>query len=135
MIQGVDHIAVAVSNIAQSADFYIAMLNMRPADSRSPYETEFYWLSFGMYQSLNLCLNPEQTPNALGVELDWDRTPHMALTTSEKTISTVEKQLTSLEMPCKREPTSLYFCDPDGNFLELTCWREARLQASGGNHW
>jgi catechol-2,3-dioxygenase len=31
--------------------------------------------------------------------------------------------------------TSVYFSDPDGNALEVTCWREKRLRETGRDHW
>ena len=135
MLQGIDHIAVSVADIAASVDFYTRVLKMRPVDSRDAEATFFYWLNFGAGQTLNLCLNPDATPNAKGEHLDWDRTPHIAFVTSESFVETVESKLNESGTVYKRSGSSLYFTDPDGNFLELTFWREARIRAAGAKHW
>ena len=108
---------------------------MRPVDRRKLETSSFYWLNFGAGQTLNLCLNPGDTPNAKSEYLDWDRTPHIAFVTSESFIKAVETKLDANGTVYKRSGSSLYFTDPDGNFLELTFWREERIKAAGARHW
>ena len=135
MIQGIDHIAISVSDIPNSVEFYTQILDMRVVDSRAAETASFYWLKYGVGQSLNLCLNPEETPKATGRELAWGRTPHIAFVTTEDFLLLVESRLKELSVPFKKSKTSLYFTDPDGNFLELTFWREASIRSSGAEHW
>ena len=135
MIQGLDHVAIAVSDIPASIEFYVQVLRMRPVDSSIPTESDFYWLNFGPAQTLNLSLNPAQTPKALGQNLDWTRTPHLAFSAPESFLAEVEMRLTERHVTSKRSKTGLYFTDSDGNFLELTCWREFDLRAAGLPHW
>ena len=134
MIQGVDHIAIAVSDMNASLAFYVGILKMRPVDSRS-LESSFYWLNFGAGQTLNLCFNPEATPKFKGEVLDWNKTAHLAFAAPEAFVDEVEAELEKIDAVYKRSGSSLYFTDPDTNFLELTYWREKRLQASGAKHW
>ena len=135
MIQGLDHIALAVSDLQRSVDFYCDVLGMRIVDSGSTENAEFYWLNFGVAQTLNLALNPGQTPKALGVELDWSRTPHIAFSAPDATLEVFEKRLDGRGILYKRSATSLYFTDPDGNYLEVTFWREKGLRDAGIPHW
>jgi catechol-2,3-dioxygenase len=108
--------------------FTVAALSM-------PGEAAFYWLNFGPAQTLNLSLNPEQTPRAMHQELDWTRTPHLAFSAPEAFLDEVAARLEARGMTSRRSKTGLYFTDPDGNFLEVTCWREQALQAVGLTHW
>ena len=135
MIQGIDHIAVAVSDIPKSVVFYAQVLDMRVVDSSEPETASFYWLNFGAGQTLNLCLNPDETPKAIVRQLDWHATPHMAFVTTEDFLLLVESRLKERDVPFKKSKTGLYFTDPDGNFLELTFWREASIRSSGAEHW
>ncbi|MEM7737760.1 MAG: VOC family protein [Deinococcota bacterium] len=135
MIYGVDHVAIAVSNISTSIKFYREILDIHPVDKRNPATASFFWLKASAGQSINLCLAADQTPRAKGSVLDWDTTPHVAFVCDEGFLDTVQDRLEHKGITYQRKPASLYFTDPDGNFLELTCWRESRLQASGAAHW
>ena len=135
MIQGLDHIALAVSDLKRSATFYCDVLGMRVVDSGPVESAEFYWLNFGAGQTLNLALNPAQTPKALGIELNWSRTPHVAFSAPDETLEVLEKRLDKQGILYKRSATGLYFADPDGNYLEVTFWREKGLRDAGIPHW
>jgi catechol-2,3-dioxygenase len=115
--------------------FYEEILDMRSVDKRNPETGSFFWLKAGTGQSLNLCLAADKTPRAKGDTLDWDMTPHIAFVCDESFLDTVQKRLEHNKVVHKRHSSSLYFTDPDGNFLELTCWREQRLKTSGAMHW
>ena len=135
MLQGLDHAAIAVSNIPAAIKFYVQVLGMRVVDSANPDTADFFWLNFGHGQTLNLALNPSQTPEALGHQLDWTRTPHLAFSAPEAFLGEVALRLERRNLGSKRSKTGLYFTDPDGNFLEVTCWREFDLREAGLPHW
>ncbi len=122
MIQGLDHAALAVSDLPRAVSFYRDMLGLRPVDARDP-ATSSYWLNFGPGQTLNLALAPERTPNALGLAADLN------------TMAELERRLVKRGIKPHRSRTGVYFCDPDGNFLEVTCWREKGLEEAGAEHW
>lgn len=48
--------------------------------------------------------------------------PHLALRATEDEISTVKQRLVERDVEVRESRTSIYFHDPDGNFLELTHW-------------
>jgi hypothetical protein len=47
---------------------------------------------------------------------------HLAFRTTEEEISTVKQRLASRSVKVRETRTSIYFRDPDDNFLELTHW-------------
>ncbi|MEM6430024.1 MAG: VOC family protein [Deinococcota bacterium] len=135
MIYGFDHVAIAVSDIPMAIKFYEKILDMHPVDQRDPKTASFFWLKAGAGQSLNLCLAADKTPRARGDVLDWDTTPHIAFVCDQSFLDTVQKRLSNSGIVHQGNASSLYFTDPDGNFIELTCWREQRLKTSGAAHW
>ncbi len=134
MIQGLDHAALAVSDLPRAVSFYRDMLGLRPVDARDP-ATSSYWLNFGPGQTLNLTLAPERTPNALGLAADLNTSAHLAFTAPEAFLAELERRLVKRGIKPHRSRTGVYFCDPDGNFLEVTCWREKGLEEAGAEHW
>ena len=135
MIQGLDHLALAVADLPRAVDFYCNVLGMRPADSRNPAEARYFWVNFGPGQTLNLALHPEGTPRNLGVPHDPTRSPHAAFAASEESLGELKAGLEAHGVAVRGSRTGLYFADPDGNFLEVTCWRESALRRAGGTHW
>lgn len=79
MIQRLDHAALNVSNLPGAVAFYRTVLGMRPADARDPASTSYFWLNFGLGQTLNLTLDPERTPNVLGLEADLNTSAHFSV--------------------------------------------------------
>ena len=134
MIQGFDHAALNVSDLPEAVTFYEA-LGMRPVDARDPVTASYFWLNFGPGQTLNLTLAPERTPNALGLDADLYTTAHLAFSAPEAFLEVLEGRLTAYGVAFHRSSTGVYFCDPDGNFLEITCWRERGLKDAGAEHW
>ena len=78
---------------------------------------------------------PERTPNALGLDADLYTTAHLAFSAPEPFLEVLEGRLTACGVAFHRSSTGVYFSDPDGNFLEVTCWREKGLKDAGAEHW
>lgn len=135
MIQGFDHAALNVADLPEAVAFYQNVLGMRPVDSSDPTTSACFWLNFGFGQTLNLALAPERTPIALGLKTDLYTSAHLAFAAPEAFLETVEKRLTDRGIKTHRSRTGVYFCDLNGNFLEVTCWREKGLRDSGAEHW
>lgn len=135
MIGGFDHAALNVSDLPRAVAFYREVLGFRPVDRRDPASASLFWLNFGAGQTFNLTLAPERTPKALGLETDLYTSAHLAFTTPEEFLETVEKRLAERGVSVHRSQTGMYFCDPDGNFLEVTCWRAEGLKDAGAEHW
>ncbi len=135
MIQGLDHTALNVSDLPEAVAFYREVLEMRPVDAHDPANTRYFWLNFGPGQTLNLTLAPERTPNALGLETDLYTSAHLAFSAPEAFLEVLEGRLTAREVAFHCSSTGVYFCDPDGNFLEVTCWREKSLKDAGAERW
>lgn len=135
MIQGFDHAALNVSDLREAVAFYQEVLNMRPVDSSDPTTTAYFWLNFGPSQTLNFTLAPERTPKALGLKTDPYTSAHLAFSAPERFLEVLEGRLTAYGVAFHRSSTGVYFCDLDGNFLEVTCWREKGLKDAGAEHW
>lgn len=134
MIQGLDHAAICVSDIERSVAFYRGVLGMRVVDSR-PFTSSYLWLNFGPGQTLNLTLAPEQTPKVLAQKTGLDLSAHLAFRAPRNFLDQLKPKLEDLGVLKHESATGLYFTDPDGNFLEVTCWREHALEEAGQAHW
>ena len=135
MIQGLDHAALNVADLPRAVSFYRDLLGMRPVDASDPAISRYFWLNFGPGQTLNLTLAPERTPKSLGLETDLYTSAHLAFAAPEAFLAELEKRLTKHGVAFHRSRTGVYFCDPDGNFSEVTCWREKSLKDAGAEHW
>ncbi len=135
MIQGLDHAALNVSDLPRAVSFYRDVLGMRPVDACDPATSSYFWLNFGSGQTLNLTLAPQRTPKALGLETDLYTSAHLAFAAPEAFLGELERRLVERSIKLYRSQTGVYFCDPDGNFLEVTCWREKSLRDAGAEHW
>jgi catechol 2,3-dioxygenase-like lactoylglutathione lyase family enzyme len=127
-LQGFDHVALPVSDLARAVAFYRDVLGMRSVDRRDPETDDYHWLNLGPGQTLNLSRTPESTQEAVGPG-------HVAFRASESFLATLSERLADAGVDYHETETSLYFSDPDGNDLEVTCWREKRLRESGRDHW
>ena len=135
MIQGLDHAALCVSDIPKAVAFYRDVLGMRVVDSRPPETSPYLWLNFGPGQTLNLTLAPEQTPKKLAQETGLDLSAHLAFRAPRSFLDQLKPKLAGLDLLRHESATGLYFADPDGNYLEVTCWREHALEEAGQAHW
>ncbi len=135
MIQGLDHAALNVAGLPLAVTFYREVLGFRSVAARDPTTSCHFWLNFGVGQTLNLTLAPKRTPKFLGLETDLYTSAHLAFTAPEALLETLKGRLEVHGIPYHRSWTGLYFSDKDGNFLEVTCWREKSLKDAGAGHW
>ena len=135
MIQGLDHAALTVSDLPRAVSFYRDVLGLRPVDARDPATSSYFWLNFGPGKTLNLTLAPQRTPKALGLTADLNTSAHLAFAAPEAFLAELEARLAEYGIKLHRSQTGVYFCDLDGNFLEVTCWREKSLRDARAEHW
>lgn len=120
MLQGLNHITIAVNNLDISFDFYAELLGFRP---------HVRWES-GAYLSLGdlwLCLSCD---TALPTK-DYS---HIALDCAAESFNAVTVRLRSAQVIEWKHNTSegdsLYFLDPNGHKLEVHCGNlQSRLES------
>ena len=120
MLQGLNHITIAVSNLDRSLAFYVELLGMK---AHVRWDTGAYLGLADMWFCLS-CDKP--IPNQ-----DYS---HIALTIAEKDFTALASKLREAGViEWKQnisEGKSIYFLDPDGYKLELHCGNlQSRLAA------
>lgn len=124
-----DHVAINVRDLDRSGAFYARVFNLTP-QARSTFRHVLSSPDF----SLHLFQAPERRPDA-GVR-DWRRpgVQHVALALDEAEFERAAEVIvaagSAVEGPTEDpEGCSLYFRDPDGNFIELrSTWDPARVE-------
>lgn len=114
---GLHHVSLLVSDIEQSARFYIEDLGMQVADGRPVMPFRGLWLQIGAQQIHLLELENSAINNCTE---SASRDAHCALAVTD--ISTVKEKLTLLAVPyqlSKSGRKALFCRDPDGNGLEF----------------
>ena len=127
-IRGFDHVALPVTDLARAVSFYRDVLGLRSVDRCDPETDDYHWLNLVPGQDLNLTRTPESAWGAAGAG-------HVAFNAPESSLSTLAERLADHDVDVRETETSLDFTDPDGDDLEVTCWREKRLHESGRDHW
>lgn len=121
MVDGTHHAALAVSDIPRAGSFYEEISRFSPIgpdSSENTIETaNYFWMDIGGDEWLNFSVRPDATPDHPG-----KNDPHLAFRATEDEISTVKQRLVEGDVEVRESRTSIYFHDPDGNFLELTHW-------------
>lgn len=114
MIEGMNHITLAVTDINKSFAFYRDILGLRPL---AKWDKGAYFLVGNKDWELWFCLN-----------VDSDRKPspcytHYAFSVSEDQFQAMASQITGSGARVFKDNTSpgesLYFLDPDGHKLEI----------------
>lgn len=115
-IKAFNHVALQVSDVAQSADFYAKVLDLE--EIRIPaFDYPVRWFSLGENRELHL-IGREESGTSTGI-----RGNHFCLEVTD--ILQAEKHLKDLGidyMPIKLRPDGvkqLFFTDPDGHYIEL----------------
>lgn len=120
MPDGFHHAAIAVSDIPRAVSFYEGVLDCRPVgpdDPANDRETaQYFWLAVSEESWLNLADRPSAIPEGTGAMDD----PHVAFAVEEDELATIRERLDERGIESQQTETSLYFRDPDGNYLEAT---------------
>lgn len=108
-VTGLNHITLAVSDVARSFDFYVDLLGMTP---RARWSAGAYLSSAGLW----LCLSVDEVSPAtdythVAFSVPLDDMPEWQLRFADADVR-LWKENTS-------EGESIYFLDPDGHQLEL----------------
>ena len=110
MITGINHITLAVSNIAISFDFYYNVLGFKPL---CKWNKGAYFLAGNDW----FCLNVDN------VESDNKRCTHYAFTVKQEDFLTIKERIIQHGVIIYKdnvsEGESLYFLDPDEHKLEI----------------
>ena len=122
MVQGFHHAGIAVADIPRAVSFYEDVLEFEPLGPDDPEKrietAAYFWMAITGTEWVNLAERPDATPDHPGDRDD----PHLAFSATDDEISTVEQRLTDRGVAVHETRSSIYFHDPDGNFLELTRW-------------
>ncbi len=112
MIQGINHITLAVRNLDESITFYTDVLGFRPL---ARWDKGAYLLAGKSW--ICLTLDPETRTGPL------DEYTHTAFTVSEMDFQRLSERIlrsgTRQWQENRSEGDSLYFLDPDGHKLEI----------------
>lgn len=115
-IKAFNHVALQVSDIERSADFYATVLDL-PEIPIPAFDYPVRWFSLGANRELHL-IGREEAGTSTGI-----RGNHFCLEVTD--ILQAEKYLQDLKItyqPIKFRPDGvkqLFFTDPDGHYIEL----------------
>lgn len=122
MVEGLHHVAIAVSDIPRAASFYEEVLGFHLVGSDDPEKTpetaDYFWIGIGDDEWMNLADRPDATPDCPGEKDD----PHLVFHAIEDEIHITKQRLADRNVEVRESGPSIYFQDPDSNFLELTHW-------------
>ncbi len=114
--QELNHVALLVSDLHRSCEFYLRVLKLQPMP-RPAFDFPGAWFRLGKQQELHLIGGSTTAP------VSGSRSNHFALLTHD--IDDWEKHLTSVAAdyrPKKRRPDGawqIFLRDPDGHVIEL----------------
>jgi len=112
MIQGINHITLAVQCLQESKDFYITLLGCQPVvfwDEGAYLLAGNLWLTLICDKNFQTQVRPEYT--------------HIAFSVSDQAFDTLKARITENKIAIwkenRSEGASLYFLDPNGHKLEI----------------
>lgn len=124
-LQGIDHVALAVRDVARSAAWYVEVLGF---EHRFP----------GMWNGVPVFVGKGETALALFAVSDPNPVPrprgsitmlHLAFRATRTEFAAAQRDLKAREIPFEFQDHaishSIYFSDPDGHELEITTYEVA----------
>lgn len=129
MINGINHITFAVSELNKSVEFYVNLLGLRLVGK---WDTGAYLLAGNQWVALNV-------DEAVNLETKSDYT-HISFNVLSTDFQNMKEKLVSAGVKSFKENSSegdsFYFLDPDGHKLELHYnTLEDRLKWARENDW
>lgn len=128
MIDGLNHVTLAVRDIEESFQFYVGVLGLKPVQKS---DSSIYLLAGDAWLALVLDANARREPLA--------EYTHVAFTVSQTDFDALKKRIVQAGAPewqkNRSEGDSFYFVDPNGHKLEIhTTDLTARIRA-GKKEW
>jgi catechol 2,3-dioxygenase-like lactoylglutathione lyase family enzyme len=129
MVNGINHITLAVNDVEISFNFYTKILGLKPIVK---WKDGAYLLAGNTWIALN---QDSKVKNAERPDYS-----HIAFSCTQADFEDLKKSILKNKCPewseNKSEGDSLYFCDPDGHKLEIHIGNlETRLREMRNNPW
>jgi len=124
-VTGIDHAAISVRNLEVSKDFYINVLGLRISEREFQKPGIEHFLDCGT--SLIGLIQGDESKGVHLLQDDGLGGNHVSFRVEtsqfDEAVASLKKHDVKITFIKKRERSwSVYFCDPDGNKLELTAW-------------
>jgi len=124
-VQGIDHVAINVRDLDRSIDFYTNVLGLRISEREHQKPGVEHFLDCGP-SLIGLIQGKEEEGSHL-LKHEGIGGNHVSFRVKTQDFDRILEELKTRQVPImfskKREKSwSMYFCDPDGNQLEMTAW-------------
>jgi len=124
-VQGIDHVAINVSDLDKALEFYTKVLGLKITEREYSKPGIEYFLDCGA--SLVGLIQGEREGEEHFFKDGGIGANHVSFRTSTGDFDKIVEELKERKVPIhffkKREKSwSVYFSDPDGNKLEITAW-------------
>src|SRR5688572_13564787 len=124
-IQGIDHVAIRVTDLDRALGFYTQVLGLRVTEREYSKPGTEYFLDCGAALLGLIQGNPEGGTHPFdGNGIGADHFSFRITTRDfDQTLKRLEENGVRISFHKKREKSwSIYFQDPDGNKIEMTAW-------------
>ncbi len=124
-VHGIDHVAISVSDLEKSLEFYTKGLGLKITDREYSKPGIEYFLDCGT-SLIGLIQGKKDGPKHL-LQDEGLGGNHVSFRVRTQDFDKITEEIKKQNIPMtylkKREKSwSLYFLDPDGNKLEITAW-------------
>ena len=124
-VLGVDHVAISVSDLKRSLDFYTQVLGLKISERENQKPGSEYFLDCGV--SLVGLIQGDKNGDKHCLQDGGLGGNHFGFRVStgqfDASVEELKKKGIPITFTKKREKSwSCYFLDPDGNKLEITAW-------------